>query len=150
MNLSHLKWWMRQLKRSTRKPNSSPGRFDPWVRAWRSGRIVKPADYIDFGEIPHWPRSTVMGHKGRLVIGELESKPVMIMQGRVHFYEGYPMPMIGFPIRVMVRMGIEVLIVTNAAGAVNPAYEPGQCHVDHRSFVLAGNGWAESTDGSEY
>ena len=68
---------------------------------------VQPADYIPFGEIPNWPKSTVQGHKGRLVIGELENKSVMIMQGRVHFYEGYPISMIGFPIRVMIRMGIE-------------------------------------------
>ncbi len=87
---------------------------------------VKPADYIPFGEIPNWPKSTVQGHKGRLVIGELENKSVMIMQGRVHFYEGYPISMIGFPIRVMIRMGIEVLVVTNAAGAVNPAFEAGE------------------------
>jgi purine-nucleoside phosphorylase len=86
---------------------------------------IKPADYIDYGDIPNWPRSTVLGHKGRLVIGDLESKPVMIMQGRAHYYEGYPMPIVGFPIRVMIRLGIEYLIVTNAAGAVNPDYLPG-------------------------
>ena len=98
---------------------------------------VKPADYIDYGDIPNWPRSTIQGHKGRLVIGELESKPVLIMQGRAHYYEGYPMPVVGFPIRVMIRMGIEYLIVTNAAGAVNPEYVPGDLMLinDHLSMI---------------
>lgn len=98
---------------------------------------IKPADYIDYGDIPHWPRSTIMGHKGRLVLGELESKPVMIMQGRAHFYEGYPMTIIGFPIRVMIRMGIKYLIVTNAAGGVNPDFDPGDLMLitDHLSLI---------------
>ncbi len=98
---------------------------------------VKPADFIDYGDIPNWPRSTIQGHKGRLVIGDLESKPVLIMQGRAHYYEGYPMPMVGFPIRVMIRLGIEYLIVTNAAGAVNPDYMPGDLMLinDHLSMI---------------
>ena len=98
---------------------------------------VKPADFIDYGNIPNWPRSTIQGHKGRLVIGDLESKPVLIMQGRAHYYEGYPMPIVGFPIRVMIRMGIEYLIVTNAAGAVNPEYVPGDLMLinDHLSMI---------------
>ena len=98
---------------------------------------VKPADYIDYGEIPNWPRSTIQGHKGRLVIGELESQSVLIMQGRAHYYEGYPMPIVGFPIRVMIRLGIEFLIVTNAAGAVNPDYLPGDLMLinDHLSMI---------------
>lgn len=98
---------------------------------------VKPADIIEYGDIPNWPRSTIMGHKGRLVIGELESQPVMIMQGRAHYYEGYPMHVVGFPIRVMIRMGIEYLIVTNAAGAVHPDYLPGELMLikDHISLV---------------
>jgi purine-nucleoside phosphorylase len=98
---------------------------------------VKPADYINYGDIPEWPRSTIQGHKGRLVIGELESKSVLIMQGRAHYYEGYPMHVVGFPIRVMVRLGIKYLIVTNAAGAVNPDYLPGDLMFikDHLSLV---------------
>lgn len=98
---------------------------------------VSPAEYIDYGEIPNWPRSTIMGHKGRLVLGELETKPVMIMQGRAHYYEGYEMPIIGFPIRVMIRLGIKYLIVTNAAGAINPDYEPGDLMLitDHLSLI---------------
>ena len=98
---------------------------------------VSPADYIHYREIPYWPQSTIQGHKGRLVIGDLGDQSVLIMQGRAHYYEGYPMVMVGFPIRVMIRLGIEVLIVTNAAGAVNPDYEPGEVMLikDHISLI---------------
>lgn len=80
---------------------------------------------ISYREIPSWPVSTVIGHEGRLVSGEMEGQEVLVMQGRVHYYEGYSMAQVTLPIRVMQRLGIEILIVTNAAGAVNPAYEPG-------------------------
>jgi purine-nucleoside phosphorylase len=101
---------------------------------------VNPADYIHYSEIPHWPVSTIQGHKGRLVIGNLETKPVLIMQGRAHYYEGYPISFIGFPIRVMIRLGIEVLIVTNAAGGVNPDFGPGDVMLikDHISLIAMG------------
>jgi purine-nucleoside phosphorylase len=98
---------------------------------------VSPADYIHYSKIPNWPQSTIMGHKGRLVIGELEGQSVLIMQGRAHYYEGYPMTQVGFPVRVMIRLGIKVLVVTNAAGAVNPSYEPGDVMLinDHISLI---------------
>ena len=98
---------------------------------------VQPADYISYEDIPYWPKSTIVGHKGRLVMGGLQGKPVMIMQGRAHYYEGYPITIIGFPVRVMIRLGIEILIVTNAAGAINPDYEPGQVMLikDHLSLI---------------
>ena len=101
---------------------------------------VKPADIIPYAEIPHWPQSTIQGHKGQLVIGSLEGKSVMIMQGRAHFYEGYSMPVIGFPVRVMIRLGITTLIVTNAAGAINPEYQPGEVMIlnDHISLITMG------------
>ena len=101
---------------------------------------VLPADFIHYSKIPHWPQSTIQGHKGRLVIGELENQPVLIMQGRAHYYEGYPMPIVGFPIRVMIRLGVEVLVVTNAAGGVNPDYEPGDVMLinDHISLIAMG------------
>lgn len=86
---------------------------------------VKDGALITYGEIPSWPVSTVEGHQGRLVIGYLEQQPVLIMQGRSHFYEGYSMPQIGFPVRVMQLLGIEILIVTNAAGGINQGFEPG-------------------------
>ena len=86
---------------------------------------VENADVIPFGDLPNWPRSTVHGHAGRLVIGELEGQSVMVMQGRVHFYEGYSMSQITLPVRVMKRLGLEMLFVTNAAGGVNPEFVPG-------------------------
>jgi purine-nucleoside phosphorylase len=86
---------------------------------------IKNADFIPFGDLPHWPLSTVPGHAGRLVIGQLENQTVMVMQGRVHFYEGYSMSQATLPIRVMQRLGIEILVVTNAAGAINPEFLPG-------------------------
>lgn len=86
---------------------------------------VENAVVIPTQEIPNWPASTVEGHAGRLVIGELEGKNVLVMQGRVHFYEGYEITEVGLPVRVMQRLGATTLVVTNAAGAVNPDYEPG-------------------------
>lgn len=86
---------------------------------------VEQADTIPFGDVPHWPTSTVHGHAGRLVIGQLEGQPVLVMQGRIHFYEGYSMSQVTLPVRVMQRLGVEILIVTNAAGGVNPDFVPG-------------------------
>src|SRR5574339_1141294 len=86
---------------------------------------VQKADSIPYGEIPNWPVSTVTGHVGQLVIGELEGQSVLVMQGRVHFYEGYSMSQITLPVRVMQRLGLEMMFVTNAAGGVNPDFTPG-------------------------
>lgn len=86
---------------------------------------VQKADLIPFGDLPNMAVSTVHGHVGRLVIGELEGQVVFVMQGRVHFYEGHRMGEITFPIRIMQRLGIEMLFVTNAAGGVNPDFVPG-------------------------
>ena len=86
---------------------------------------VENATTIPYGDLPHWPVSTVEGHVGQLVIGELEGQPVLVMQGRTHFYEGYSMSQITLPIRVMLRLGLEMMIVTNAAGGVNPDFVPG-------------------------
>jgi len=86
---------------------------------------VKNAITIPFGDLPQWPVSTVEGHVGRLVIGELEGQVVFVMQGRVHYYEGYSMGQVTLPVRVMQRLGIETMIVTNAAGGVNPDFVPG-------------------------
>jgi purine-nucleoside phosphorylase len=86
---------------------------------------VSDAITIPFGDLPHWPVSTVEGHVGRLVIGELEEQSVFVMQGRVHYYEGYSMGQVTLPVRVMQRLGLEAMIVTNAAGGVNPDFIPG-------------------------
>jgi len=86
---------------------------------------VQKADIIPYADLPNWPISTVQGHAGRLVIGELEGQTVLMMQGRIHFYEGYGMSQITLPVRVMKRLGLEMLVVTNAAGGVNDKFEPG-------------------------
>lgn len=98
---------------------------------------VQQADFIPFGDLPDWPLSTVHGHTGRLVIGELEGQSVMVMQGRVHFYEGYSISQVTLPTRVMARMGLEILIVTNAAGGVNPDFAPGDVMLitDHLNLM---------------
>ena len=87
---------------------------------------VGKATIIPYSDLPFWPVSTVEGHQGRLVIGNLEGLEVLVMQGRVHYYEGYSLAQVTLPVRVMQRLGIEILIVTNAAGAINPAYTPGE------------------------
>ena len=99
--------------------------------------LVEQADFIPYSEIPSWPRSTVEGHQGQLVIGNLNGVCVMVLQGRSHFYEGYSMAEVTLPVRVMQRLGMETLIVTNAAGAINPSYEPGDIMliVDHISLL---------------
>ena len=86
---------------------------------------VQKADAIPYADLPNWPLSTVKGHAGKLVIGELEGQSVFVMQGRVHFYEGYSMSQVTLPVRVMIRLGLEIMIVTNAAGGVNPEFVPG-------------------------
>lgn len=86
---------------------------------------VQNAVYIAYSDLPNFPVSTVHGHVGRFVIGELEGKPVLVMQGRIHYYEGYTMGEITLPVRVMQRLGIPTMIVTNAAGGVHPDFTPG-------------------------
>jgi purine-nucleoside phosphorylase len=103
---------------------------------------VENATLVPFQDLPFWPVSTVPGHQGRLVIGSLEGQPVLVMQGRAHFYEGYEMSQIGLPVRVMQRLGIQILIVTNAAGAVHPDFNPGDLMLitDHLNMIgMAGN-----------
>jgi purine-nucleoside phosphorylase len=98
---------------------------------------ISQAVTIPYWDLPNWPGCTVEGHIGQLVIGELEGQNVLVMQGRVHFYEGYDMPQIGFPIRVMQRLGLEILIVTNAAGGINQDFEPGDVMLitDHLNLL---------------
>lgn len=87
--------------------------------------MVEQGETIPYADIPFWPVSTVQGHQGRLVAGLLMGVPVIIQQGRSHFYEGYSMAEVTLPVRVMQRLGVELLVVTNAAGAINPEFEPG-------------------------
>ena len=92
---------------------------------------------IPYSEIPHFPTSTVEGHSGELVIGKKYSKNIIVMKGRVHYYEGYSMKEISFPVWVMKELGIEKLIITNAAGGLNKAFQAGDLMIinDHLNFM---------------
>ena len=98
--------------------------------------ISKPEE-ISYADIPHFPISTVGSHAGKLVFGELEGKQVVVMKGRVHYYEGYTMEQVVFPVRVMIEMGVEALIITNAAGGVNRNYSTGDFMLitDHINYL---------------
>ncbi len=98
---------------------------------------VAQADAIPFHDVPHFPVSTVAGHSGELVIGRLGGKDVLVMRGRAHYYEGYAMAHITLPVRVMREMGIQTLVVTNAAGGVNAAFHAGDLMLitDHINLV---------------
>ena len=92
---------------------------------------------IPYDEIPHFARSTAHGHAGQLVCGRLEGVPVVVMEGRMHAYEGYPLQQITFPVRVMKRLGADLLLVTNACGGLNPQYRTGDLMVieDHVNLL---------------
>ncbi len=92
---------------------------------------------ISYDDLPYWPAPSVLGHPGRLFLGHWAGQPVMLMQGRAHYYEGYTMAQVTLPVRVMQRMGVEILIVTNAAGGLNPEFEPGDLMLirDHINLV---------------
>jgi purine-nucleoside phosphorylase len=91
---------------------------------------------IPYAEIPHFPRTTVEGHAGRLIVGQLEGRRVAAMQGRVHYYEGYTLAEVVFPVRVMRALGAPVLLVTNAAGGINRQWHRGDLMLiaDHINF----------------
>jgi purine-nucleoside phosphorylase len=78
---------------------------------------------LSYGDIPHFPKSTAPSHAGRLVCGTLSGVPIVAMEGRFHYYEGYPLAQVTFPVRVMKALGADTLLVTNAAGGINPQYE---------------------------
>ena len=117
--------------------------FQPRVAVILGSGLGSLADAVDnplsipYGEIPSWPVSTVIGHQGRLVVGKLEGRELMVMQGRVHYYEGYSMAQVTLPVRVFQRLGVEILIVTNAAGAIHPDFKPGDLMLinDHLNLI---------------
>ena len=119
------------------------GALQPRVALILGSGLGELADEIDapvdvpYGEIPHFPVSTVAGHAGHLVIGRLEGVPVAAMRGRVHYYEGYSLRDVTFPVRVMRRLGADSLIVTNAAGGLNETFQTGDLMVlsDHLSLM---------------
>jgi purine-nucleoside phosphorylase len=92
---------------------------------------------IPYGEIPHFPTSTVQSHAGQLVLGKLKGRPVVAMEGRFHYYEGYSLQDVTFPVRVMKALGIETLFITNAAGGMNPQYDLADVVIieDHIDFL---------------
>lgn len=104
------------------------------------GRLAAEIEVIDsfpYADIPHFPVSTVEGHSGRLIFGRLGGKEVMALEGRFHFYEGYNMKEVTFPVRVMHELGIQTLFVSNAAGGMNPDFEIGDLMLitDHINFM---------------
>lgn len=98
--------------------------------------VDQPA-VIDFRDIPHFPISTIPGHQGRLVLGALQGQPVAVMQGRTHYYEGYSIQHVTLPIRVLRLLGVETLILTNAAGGLNQSFHTGDLMtiVDHINLL---------------
>lgn len=98
---------------------------------------IEKESVIPYDEIPYFPISTVEGHAGRLIFGKIGAKPVMAMQGRFHYYEGYSMKQISFPVRVMKYLGAETLLVSNACGGMNPLYTPGDIMIisDHINLL---------------
>ncbi|MEX2416140.1 MAG: purine-nucleoside phosphorylase [Paenibacillaceae bacterium] len=106
------------------------------------GELADHVDHplvIDYAAIPHFPRSTVEGHAGRFVIGTLEGRRVIIMQGRSHYYEGHSMKKVVFPVYVMKRLGVSSLIVTNAAGGMNKSFRAGDLMLIQDHINLTGD-----------
>lgn len=90
-----------------------------------------------YSEIPHFPRSTVESHVGRLIVGSIEGRPIIVMQGRVHAYEGIPVSEIAFPVQLLRILGVQILVLTNASGGLNPLFVPGDIMAvtDHINFT---------------
>jgi purine-nucleoside phosphorylase len=103
------------------------------------GETLDRPTVIPYRDIPHCPVSTAVGHKGELIIGTTKGAPVAVMAGRVHYYEGYRLDQVVFPVRVLARLGVKILILTNAAGSVNTGFEPGELMLieDHINFMGA-------------
>jgi purine-nucleoside phosphorylase len=100
---------------------------------------IRRGAVIPYGDVPHFPTSTVLSHAGRLVCGELAGKTVVAMEGRFHFYEGYSLKQITLPVRVMKALGCEVLIVSNACGGMNPQHAKGDLMVIEDHINLLGD-----------
>jgi len=96
-------------------------------------------DTVDYNAIPHFPASTVQSHAGRLVFGLLGGKPIVVLQGRFHLYEGYSSQAVAFPIRVLKALGVRILVLTNASGGLNPAYNAGDIMIISDHINLTGD-----------
>ncbi len=101
------------------------------------GEQLQHVDAINYEELPHWKSSTAPGHSGRLLFGLLNGKEVVCMQGRLHYYEGYSMEEITYPVRVIARLGVKNLLLSNAAGGINLDFAPGDLMLitDHINFM---------------
>jgi purine-nucleoside phosphorylase len=112
-----------------------------------AAEAVTDAVVVPYGEIPHFPQSTVEGHSGRIVAGLLGESPVVILQGRVHFYEGYSPQQVTFPMRVLGALGVRAVVLTNAAGGIKEGYRVGQLVAlsDHINLM----GWNPLTGPNE-
>jgi purine-nucleoside phosphorylase len=100
---------------------------------------VENAITIDYHEVPHFPVSTVEGHAGRFVVGTLEGKPVIVMQGRFHYYEGYAIKKVVFPVYVMKELGVQTVVMTNAAGGMNRSFHAGDLMLISDHLNLTGD-----------
>lgn len=98
--------------------------------------LIQKETELPYGDIPNFPVSTVQGHEGKLVFGKIGSKEVMLMAGRFHYYEGYSMEEVTFPVRVMKALGVETVIVSNASGGTNPTFGIGDLMIIHDHINL--------------
>jgi purine-nucleoside phosphorylase len=100
-------------------------------------REIRQETVVDYGDIPHFPLSTVESHQGKLIFGTLAGKSVVAMQGRFHYYEGYTMQQVTFPVRVMKFLGVNTLLISNAAGGMNPQFSRGSLMIitDHINLI---------------
>ena len=130
------------LEQAVKKIKEVIGDFKPEIGIILGSGLGELADEfndinIDYKDIPGFGKVTVEGHSGRLVFAEINGKKVVMMQGRYHYYEGHDIKKVVFPVKVMKKLGVETMIITNAAGGVNPAFQPSDIMLitDHISFL---------------
>ena len=122
--ISYMRNYLEKIDEATKSIRQKIGSLSPKIAIVLGSGLgeiaeeVKEKIVVSYDDIPNMPKSTVVGHEGNFVFGYLEDKPVMIMQGRIHFYEGYSLKEITFPIRVMKKLGVEVLVLTSAVGGI--------------------------------
>ena len=134
---------LEEIKRTAEFIRQATGDFQPetgiilGTGLGEFGDKIEAAYVLDYKEIPGFPVSTVEGHKGRMIFGRIEGRRVVAMQGRFHYYEGYTMQQVTFPVRVMALLGIRQLFVSNASGGINPTFRVGDLMVitDHINMM---------------
>jgi purine-nucleoside phosphorylase len=139
--VTELRLWIDEAADAIRKRGATKPRVGVILGTGLGGlaaQIQAPVA-IPYAEIPHFPTSTVETHAGQLVLGGLQGVEVVAMEGRFHFYEGYSMQDVTFPVRVMRRLGVEILIVTNASGGMNPHFELGDLVIIEDHINLMGD-----------